>query len=57
MSKMKCCMCEFGDFEHIDYKGVHIYICENCPFIGFEIYTYDDYIKASEWLDLRKDLK
>ena len=36
-NKMVCPMCQEHYMKHEEYNGTHIYICEPCPFVGFEL--------------------
>lgn len=38
---MFCPMCEEGYLVYC-YAGVHYWVCDGCPFIGFEFYTKKD---------------
>ena len=39
---MKCNMCLDGDMEYTEFRGTHIYSCENCPNIQVEFYQQND---------------
>lgn len=47
---MKCPMCEEYNIKHEEYKGSHIYICQSCPFVGFELIETKDKENMIEWL-------
>lgn len=47
---MKCPLCDETNVEHIVYKGTHIYVCEDCPFVGFELILEKDYKNMIDWL-------
>lgn len=47
-----CPLCEEEHITHKEYNGTHIYICEDCPFIGLE---YIDVKDAENLLDFLKN--
>lgn len=49
-SDLMCPMCEEHDIEYTNYKGTHIYVCENCPFVGFELVDIKDKMNMIDWL-------
>lgn len=49
-SDLMCPMCEEHDIEYTNYKGTHIYNCNNCKFIGFEMIDVKDKINMIDWL-------
>lgn len=49
-SDLMCPMCEKHDIEYTNYKGTHIYNCNNCKFIGFEMIDVKDKINMIDWL-------
>lgn len=46
----KCPLCG-EELNYIEYKGTHIYICESCPFIGFEYVEQQDIDNLKEYLE------
>lgn len=53
-SDLMCPMCEEHDIEYTNYKGTHIYVCENCPFVGFELVDIKDKMNMIDWLSVKK---
>lgn len=49
-SDLMCPMCEEHDIEYTNYKGTHIYVCEHCPFVGFELIDIKDKMNMIDWL-------
>ena len=49
-----CPMCQENCMTHEEYNGTHIYVCEPCPFVGFECVETKDYDNMIEWLGGRK---
>lgn len=52
--QMTCPMCQEEKMKHIEYNGTHIYICEHCPFIGFEYVEQKDIDNLKEYLEREK---
>ena len=53
-NKMVCPMCQESCMIHEEYNGTHIYICEPCPFVGFELVETKDRENMIKWLEERK---
>lgn len=51
---MICPMCQESCMTHEEYNGTHIYICEPCPFVGFELVETKDRENMVKWLEERK---
>lgn len=49
-----CPMCQESYMIHEEYNGTHIYICEPCPFVGFELVETKDRENMIKWLEERK---
>lgn len=48
---MTCPMCKENKMYCKTYKGTYIYICEPCPFVGFEYIDKKDVKNMIEWLE------
>ena len=53
-NKMVCPMCQESCMTYEEYNGTHIYICEPCPFVGFELVETKDRENMIKWLEERK---
>jgi len=51
--KMKCNMCDTDEIYHYDYKGTHIYVCDQCPNIQFEYVEPKDLDNLVEFMKER----
>lgn len=51
---LKCPLCEETNVKHIEFRGTHIYICEDCPLVAFEDV---DYLDCDNMIDFLKDRK
>ena len=49
-SDLMCPMCEQHHINYINYKGTHIYNCDNCKFVGFELVDIKDKMNMIDWL-------
>lgn len=49
-SDLMCPMCEQHHIDYRNYKGTHIYVCEDCPFVGFELVDVKDKMNMIDWL-------
>ncbi len=49
LSTTKCPLCEKGNLKY-HFAKVHYWICEDCPFIGFEFYTKKDITNLAKYL-------
>lgn len=47
---MKCNMCD-GKLDYLNYKGTHIWVCEDCPNIQFECVEDKDVENLIEYLN------
>lgn len=45
-----CPQCEHKEINYINYKGTHIYNCDNCKFVGFEMVDVKDKMNMMDWL-------
>lgn len=48
--KFKCSLCEAYSMNYIEYKGTHIWICEDCPNVELEYYEDKDLENLKECL-------
>lgn len=48
--KIKCPLCGTA-IKHENYKEAHLWVCPDCPFVGFEYYTDKDAKKIRERLN------
>jgi rubrerythrin len=39
----QCPLCNAGKLEHRAHNGTYAYVCEECPFVGFEYYSEKNY--------------
>ena len=53
-SDLVCPMCEQRHIDYRNYKGTHIYVCEDCPFVGFELIDIKDKMNMIDWLSEKK---
>lgn len=51
---LKCPLCEETNVKLIEFRGTYIYICEDCPFVGFEDI---DYLDCDNMISFLKDRK
>lgn len=49
-SDLMCPMCEQHHIDYRNYKGTHVYVCEDCPFVGFELVDIKDKMNMIDWL-------
>lgn len=49
MEKLKCNLCD-AEMDYLEYKGTHIWVCEDCPNIQFEFYTYEDVKNLEDYI-------
>lgn len=50
-NRMLCNMCEGENLAYREYKGTHIWICDNCPNIQFESIERKDINNLKELLE------
>lgn len=49
-----CPLCEQDEIKYEEYNGTHIYICQPCSFVGFELVETKDTENMIKWLKERK---
>lgn len=52
--ELVCPLCENTNVKYLNFRGTHIYICEDCPLVAFEDV---DYLDCDNMIDFLKDRK
>lgn len=48
-STTKCPLCKKGQLKYL-FAKVHAWICEECPFVGFEYYSNKEIINLRKYI-------
>ena len=52
-----CTHCLGAELDHVNHKGTHIYVCQECPNVTFEFPTQFDIKNFADYLNEHKEKK